>query len=233
MEALGINAGFLIAQIVNFGVIVLVLGLLLWRPLTKVLDERAETVAKQLEDAEVARKAREEAEATAAKIIEDARREAAAFADEARSRGDEAREGMVADARAEADKIVAEARKDAEEARNQQLAELRNQVAALAMAASHKLIGESLDEAKQRQIVNNLFAQPPDAARNLSGRVEVVSALPLTEAEQQQVKQQTGASDVVFRVDPTILGGVIVRAGGRVIDGSVRESLRDIAARLN
>ncbi|MBN1964886.1 MAG: ATP synthase F0 subunit B, partial [Anaerolineae bacterium] len=125
MEALGINAGFLIAQIVNFGVVILVLGLFLWRPLTRILDERAETVARQMEDAEVARKAREEAEATAAKIIDDARREAAKFAEEARSRGDEAREGLVVEARAEADRIVAEAREGAEEARNQQLAELR------------------------------------------------------------------------------------------------------------
>ena len=32
MDALGINAGFLIAQLVNFGVIILALGFLAWRP---------------------------------------------------------------------------------------------------------------------------------------------------------------------------------------------------------
>ncbi len=233
MEALGINGGFLIAQIVNFGVILLLLTLVAWRPLTRMLDERAMKIARQLEDAEVAAKARANAEAEAAKIMEDARREAARFTEEARARGEEAAEGIVAEARRNAESILAEAREEAERVRDRQLAEMRDQVADLAIAATRKLIGESLDEKRQREIVKNFFAQAPDAARGVGGTVEVISALPLTEAEQAQVKQQTGASEIRFRVDPAIMGGLIIRAGDRVIDGSVRAGLREIAARLN
>ena len=45
MEALGINGGFFIAQLVNFGVIALLLSFLAWRPLTRMLDERAMKIA--------------------------------------------------------------------------------------------------------------------------------------------------------------------------------------------
>ena len=233
MDALGINAGFLVAQFVNFGVIFILLAVMAWRPMMRMLDNRAERIAKQLEDAEVAAKARANAEAEAAKIIEEARRNAAGFADEARSKGEESAQAVLADARAEAEKIMAEARAKAEEERNRQLADLRGQVAALSMAAAQKLLVENLDEQRQKAQVDRFFAEAPDAAKGLGGKVEVVTALPLSDAEQAAVKTKTGASEVTFKVDPSILGGVIVRSGDRVVDGSMRSNLREISDRLN
>lgn len=233
MEALGINAGFIIAQIVNFGAIVLLLGVALWRPLTRMLDDRAMKIARQLEDAEVAAKARANAEAEAAKILDQARREAARVADEARSRGEEAGQGLIAEARAEAEKILADAREKAVAERNRQLADLRDQVAGLAMAATQRLVGASLDEKRQRELINRFFAEVPKDAHNLGGVVEVISALPLTAEEQAEARRRTGAREVRFIVDPEIMGGVIIRAGSRVIDGSVRSGLREMASRLN
>ncbi|HQF71717.1 MAG TPA: F0F1 ATP synthase subunit delta, partial [Promineifilum sp.] len=62
---------------------------------------------------------------------------------------------------------------------------------------------------------------------------EVTSALPLTAAEQESVRRTVGAQTVQFKVDPSILGGLIVRVGDRVVDDSVanrmsalQESLR-------
>jgi len=233
LDALGINGGFLIAQFINFGVIMLLLALVAWKPLTRVLDERAAKIARQLEDAEVAAKARENAEAEAAKILDGARRQATTFADEARGRGDEAADAIIAEAREEAAKLVADARVKAEAERNQQLADLRDQVAGLAIAATHRLVGASLDEKRQRELVNEFFSKAPDGAKGVGGAIEVVSALPLTDAEQADIKKQTGAASARFRVDPDIMGGLIIRAGDRVIDGSVRAGLRDIAARLS
>lgn len=233
MEALGINGGFLVAQIVNFLIIFLLLGALAWRPLTRMLDERATRIAKGLEDADVAAKARANAEAEAAKILDAARRDAARFADEARGRGEEAADSILTEAREKADALVAEAREKAEQERNRLLAEMRDQVGALAIAAAQNLIGEALDEKRQQKLVADFFAKAPAGATKLGGKVEVISALPLTEAEQQTIKAQTGASEISFRVDPNILGGVILRSGDRVIDGSVRAGLQEMAARLN
>lgn len=233
MDALGINGGFLVAQIVNFGVILLLMGAFAWRPLTRALDNRAVKIAQQLEDAEVAAKARANAEVEAESILDGARRDATKFADEARGRGDEAADAIIVEARQEAEQILADARERADVEVNAQLADLRDQVAGLAIAATNKLVGESLTEQKQRTLVNDFFTTAQADISGLDGTVEVVSALPLTDAEQAQVKQQTGANEVSFRVDPSVMGGLVVRAGDRVIDGSVRSGLRDIAARLN
>jgi len=45
------------------------------------------------------------------------------------------------------------------------------------------------------------------------------------------VKSEIGA-EASFSVDPSILGGLIVRSGDRVVDGSVRSNLNDLATRM-
>ncbi|MFS8885121.1 ATP synthase F1 subunit delta [Synechococcus sp. H70.2] len=67
---------------------------------------------------------------------------------------------------------------------------------------------------------------------------EVTTAVPLTEAQQQllreRVKDFTQASGVELQIsqDPTVLGGVILKIGSQVIDLSLRGQLRSLALRL-
>ncbi len=230
---LGINTGFLLAQILNFGLIFLAMTFLAWRPLRNMLDSRSATIAKGLEDAAAAANARRNAEAEAEKILAQARIDAARVAEEARSRGDEAAKGVERAAREEAERIRAEARAAATEERNRQLAELRGQVAAIGIAVAERLIGESLDSKRQQALINDFFSKVPADARALGGDVEVISAMPLEEKEQAAVRKEVGAKNVTFSVDPSILGGLIVRSSDRVVDGSVRSGLTDLASRLH
>jgi F-type H+-transporting ATPase subunit b len=229
---LGINTGFLLAQIINFGIIFVLLSVFLWPRLTKMLDNRAATIQKGLEDAAAAAAARKNAEADAEKVLADARAQAAKIIEEARARGEEVAKAVETEARAAAEKIRADELVKVEAERNKQLADLRGQVAAIAIAMSQKLIGETLDEQRQQALIKDFFAKVPAEAKSLSGAVEVISAMPLTDDEIANVKAQTGASEVTNIVDPNILGGLIIRSADRVVDGSVRSSLNDLAARL-
>lgn len=233
LTPLGINNGFLLAQIINFLAIFGFLTWVLWRPLTNMLDSRAAKIQKGLEDAAAAANARRNAEAEAEKILAQARSEAQLVIEEARGRGDDVAKGIEREARAEADKIRADARSRAEDERNQQLAGLRGQVAAIAIAAAQRLIGDSLDQKRQQALIDDFFSKVPAGAKSMSGRVEVVSAMPLNDAEQNKVKKEIGTDNATFVVDPSILGGLIIRAEDRVVDGSVRSGLNDLAGRLN
>ncbi len=233
LGALGINQGFLIAQLFNFGIIFIMMTRLMWTPLMNMLDARSAKIQKGLEDAQAAANARMNAETEAEKILQQARTEAQGIVEEGRSRGEEVAKQVEQGARDEADKIRADAREAAEEERNAQLAGLRSQVAAISIAVSQQLIGEALDDKKQQALINDFFAKVPDEAKSLSGDVEVVSAMPLSDKEQADAKKQIGADNVTFRVDPAILGGLVVRSGDRVVDGSVRSGLNEMAQRLN
>ena len=74
--------------------------------------------------------------------------------------------------------------------------------------------------------------------RNNVVRAEVVTAVPLSEDESRAVVERlralTGASDVRVQphVDPAIIGGLVVRVGDRLIDGSVRSRLIQLRRRL-
>jgi len=222
MGALGINIGYLFMQVILFVILYLVLRGYLYDPITKVLEERKARIAEGLEDARQASIARDNADAEAKKILDAARAEAAKIRADAAVQAEETSKGILKKADENAKVIIASAQTDAEAERDRILADLRGQVAGIAIAAANKLVGESLDDARQRAIIGDFFAKVPTSVSSLKGdRAEVTSALPLTDAEQAKAKSTLSAADVAFKVDPSILGGLIVRVGDQVVDDSV------------
>jgi F-type H+-transporting ATPase subunit b len=244
LAPLGINLTFLISQIVNFIVLLLVLRAWAWKPIRRMLEQRRERIAQGLEDARVAAEARANAEKEAQTILGRAQAEANQKVRESADRAEQ----VAREIRAAAEKDVAGLREtaagEAEQARTAALGELRGQVAALAIAAAQKLIGESLDEKRQRHLVEEFFSGIKDGrvvvleGETLQGAsAEITSALPLTDAEQETVRRQlakplgAGAS-LSFRVNPAILGGLVIRVGDKVIDGSVAGKLEGLRQSL-
>lgn len=233
LTPLGINAGLLFVHTFNFLLVVFLLTPLLWRPAVNFLDARAAKIQKGLEDAAQAAKARQNAEQEAEQILAKARADVNKLMEEARQRGDDLIKQAQAQARAEAEKIKSDARAEAETQRNAELAGLRDKVIDISVAMAGRILSENIDSKKQASLVSDFFSKVPAEAKNLGGKVEVISAMPLSEAEQKNAKSMLGADDVVFSVDPAILGGVIVRSADKVVDGSVRSGLTNLAGRLN
>src|SRR5690606_13301257 len=122
---------------------------------------------------------------------------ASQMAEQGRSRGEEVSRSVEAEARAAAERIRSEARTAAAAERDVELAGLRGQVANIGVAIAQRLIGESLaDKSKQQALINDFFTKVPADARNLSGDLEVVSAMPLDEGEQNNVRSQLSGSNV-------------------------------------
>ncbi|PIQ36909.1 MAG: hypothetical protein COW59_09880, partial [Lysobacterales bacterium CG17_big_fil_post_rev_8_21_14_2_50_64_11] len=76
MEALGINPGFLLIQIVNLVIAYVVISKWIVGPIMGLLEKRRLALAQGLEDARVAADARANAEKEAAKVLADAQAEA-------------------------------------------------------------------------------------------------------------------------------------------------------------
>jgi F-type H+-transporting ATPase subunit b len=237
LNNIGINPIFLLAQIVNFVVLAVLLRALLYGPVTKMLDERRAKIEKGLEDARQAEVARANAEAERQKILDGARAEAQKIRAEANQQAEQTAAKIRADAQAEAEKTKADALAELGGERDKMLSELRGQIAALAIAASNKLIGESLDRARQQALIADFFAKVPADVRvslsGVTGEAEVLSAVPLTPEEQSRVKRELSLDAVSFKVDPKLLGGLRVRVGDKVVDGSVAAQLESLHASLS
>ena len=233
LDNLGINPGLMLIWLIAFVVLYTVMTRFIYDPLTNVLNQRRNRIAKGLEDAAAAARARENAEAEAEKILAQARAEAQKVIDEARGRGEEVAGTIEQDARQEAAKIQYDAQNEAVAIRNQELGNLREQVLNISVAVASRILDDSISKTKQKSLVNSFIADLPEGATGISGSVEVVSAMPLTDAEQKKVQSSIGADETEFMVDPSILGGLIVRWSGGMVDGSVRSQLNELARSLN
>ena len=239
MEALGINLGLLIVQIIAFTIVLLTLNAWVYKPMLNMMETRKQKIAQGLEDARVAAEARADAEKQAAKIISEAQAEASKIVAEATERASSAGRDVKAAAEAEAAKARDAAMAEAEVERNRILGDLRGQVASLAIAAANKLVGEALDEKKQHALLDEFFSGVKsgkvtvlDDSSFKGDTAEVTSALPLSAEEEAAVRQdvlsRVGAKDVSFRVDPSILGGLVIKVGDKVMDGSVAGKLEGL-----
>ncbi|MGE5222923.1 MAG: F0F1 ATP synthase subunit B [Omnitrophica WOR_2 bacterium] len=240
MEALGINLGYLIVQILNFAIILIVLRAWVYKPLLGMLEKRRHNIAEGLENARVAAEARANAEKEAAIIISEAQVKSSQIIREAMDRAEAAGREVRAQAETDAVKQRNVALAEVQQERERILSDLRGQVTALAIAVSHKLIGESLDEQRQHNLVNEFFSGIKGGnvtlleTSNLHGAsAEVTSALPLSAEEKELVRREILAkignqATVSFRVDPTILGGLIVRVGDKILDASVANQLEGL-----
>lgn len=243
MEALGINLGLLIVQIIAFIIVFLTLNSWVYGPMLNMMETRKQKIAQGLEDARVAADARANAEKDAARIVAEAQAEAGKVVREATDRAAEAAKGVRTAVEAEAAKAREVAMADADVERNRILGDLRTQVAALSIAAAQKLVGEALDEKRQHALIDEFFSGVTkgkvivlDGVDFKGESAEVTSALPLTKDEEVTVKKEiltkVGAQAVTFRVDPSILGGIVIKVGDKVMDGSVAGKLEGLRQTL-
>jgi len=244
LEQLGINLGLLIVQILAFTIVFLTLNAWVYKPMVEMIAKRRRTISQGLEDARIAAEARANAEKEAASIISVAQAKANQVMSEAVEKAEKAAVELKAEAEAETSKQRETALAEAYQERERILADMRGQIVAISIAAAQKLIGEALDEKRQHALINEFFSGVKAGkvvvleGEAISGEAAyVTSALPLTPAEQEIVKQDIlvkldSQASVNFDVDPSILGGLVIKVGGKVLDASVAGQLTSLRQSL-
>ena len=138
--AFGINWSLLIAQALNFGIVLLALWYFLYRPVMRTLDERRAVVAKGVEDAARAAEKLAAADTDAAGRVSAADAEAETIVVAAREAATAEKTKIVSAAEARAEQVA----KDAEARALEEAARMRRDsekdIARLAMLAAEKLV---------------------------------------------------------------------------------------------
>jgi F-type H+-transporting ATPase subunit b len=213
---------------------------LMWKPARKRLDERQSMLKKQVEDTEAAAAHLEQVGEEREKILVEAKKEGDKIVAQAYERVD----AIKSDATKEAKKIIQKAQVDAKEEELILLKGVRDKVAVLAIAATQKLLGVSLDESRQHALIDEFFSSVKDGkvvvleGEDIQGKSAVVtSALPLKDKEKEIIKKDilkrtTGDTEVVFDVNTDILGGLSIRIGDKVFDHSISSQLAGLRTRF-
>ena len=156
MEALanlGIDWKLLLAQVVNFAVVLLVLKRFAYQPMLKLLDERTAKIEKGLVDAESASRKLSEMEMKEKAVLADARTEAKrilAETDEAAAKRDAAK---MTETEARVKKLLEESENKIAEDRKKMLEEAKRELAGTVLMAVEKVLSEKMDSAKEKELI--------------------------------------------------------------------------------
>ncbi|MDP9101740.1 MAG: F0F1 ATP synthase subunit B [Actinomycetota bacterium] len=151
--------GTFVAEIVAFALILAVMWKYIVPPLQKSMVARQGLIRQQIEDSREAKERLDAAQAEYAKLLSEARTEAARTREEANRLRAEIIETAKDEARTAAESVTRLAEERLEVTHRQVLAELRREVGQLSVELAGRIVGESLaDEALQRRVVDRFLA---------------------------------------------------------------------------
>jgi F-type H+-transporting ATPase subunit b len=152
--SLGVNLPLLFVFVINFIVLLVLLRLFLYKPVLKMLDERAKRTAEAMDLAEATKKEYEQARTEVQKQIEKGRQEAQAIIAQAMQVGERLKEESRQEAVKQAQVIIDRTRAELETERDKIIGDLRREFVDIAIAAAAKVIKETLDKEKHRKLID-------------------------------------------------------------------------------
>jgi F-type H+-transporting ATPase subunit b len=151
--------GTVIVELITFLIMLAILARWVYPAVVDVAEARQRAIAEQLREAE---KARADAEARLQESqskLEDARKTAQQVIEAANKSGEQVRQDLRKKAEEDARRISESARKEIDADRERALQSARNEVAGMVVLATQKVIGETLDEHKHRQLIERAIEE--------------------------------------------------------------------------
>lgn len=233
----------ILAQVVNFLILVVLLRHFLFRPIMRIMDQRQADIREQLSAAEQSRATAE----AHARELETARREVEAHRHELREEAERIvegwREAELREARAEIERTQARWRESLAREQLELMEELRERVGRLVTTAMQRALSELADTALEAQAVgiflHRLEGLDP-AERDQLGRASaadgsavVQSAFELSPADRDRLSEAIRRHfpperPIEFMVRPDLLCGVTVQVGGYSVGWNLRDVLRQL-----
>lgn len=147
----------LVAQIINFLILVAILTKIAYRPILTALEERRTRIVKNLEEAEQDRVIANALKKESQEQIVAARIQARAIIDEAIALGEKSKEALLQQAREEHARLLKETQAQIERDYQQAMNRLRREVATIAVIAAEKIIEKNLDAETNTRLVQNFI----------------------------------------------------------------------------
>ena len=143
--------------IINVLLLFIILWKLLFQPVQDFMDKRSKGIADQLEDAKIKKAQAEALHLEYKEKIAQVQQEATAILEAARKRGQEQEALLLTQAREEAEKIRVRAQKDIQREQEKAKDNMKKEIIEIASIMASKIVEQSLDEQKQKQIIDEVI----------------------------------------------------------------------------
>ena len=152
----------LIAQIINFGIVLFVLWKFALKPLMKVMEKRGKEIEKSLDDAKKIEENLTRTETEREEKILQAKKEASQIIDEARNQGQLQGQKLIDDAKGEVQTVVAGAKEQIVQEKDKMLKEVKSEVSGLVIETTKKVLSEIMDENMDGKIIEKSLEKIKD-----------------------------------------------------------------------
>ncbi len=159
LETLGIHFPSLAIFLVNFLLLLALLYLFAYKPILRLMDQRADRIRESLEAADRAREEAASSQEAIQEQITEARREGQRIMDQTREAADRFRTEEMDKARQEAEAFVERARADIQRERDSALEEVRASFGDLAITAAERVIRRSLDRQAHEELITQVLEE--------------------------------------------------------------------------
>ena len=159
LSDLGINMPALIAQMMNFAILLGLLYLFAYKPIMRMLDERSRKIKEGMEQAEAVKEKASLADGEIKKQLETAAKDGQERIARAMRIGEEMKQKAQEGAKGEAEALISRARVEIQQERDEAIGELRKEFADLTIMAAGKVIERSLDKEAHRELIDKVLEE--------------------------------------------------------------------------
>jgi F-type H+-transporting ATPase subunit b len=232
-------------QIINFGVLLLILKRVLYRPLREIMEKRRALAVRTQEEAEEARRTAQELQVTNQAEMQRLQTQQAAMMEKMREEVVQQRQKLLAEANLEVQRHIDRERSLFATEKARRTKEVEEQAMATVALFATSLLKDIADADLHRALCRRLAAEMEKISPELGGAtgvdgvlmVDVASAYPLSEGEQHSLQEglenATGCR-VTLRTTTAreLLAGAKIMAGDWCYDGSLSGQLTAFTTKM-
>ncbi|MGN0702224.1 MAG: F0F1 ATP synthase subunit B [Lentihominibacter sp.] len=163
LDALGLNLKEIIFAMVNFLILVFVLGKFIYKPFLGMLEKRKQMIQEKFDRADAVNKRADARMAKYNRQIAGAEEESREIIRDARQKAEAQAQAIIDEAKAEAAEIIAKAERTIEMEQAKAIEGLHNEIAELALLAAEQIVGDKIEDAGQEAIVDRVIRNAREA----------------------------------------------------------------------
>ena len=165
LTTLGIDWKLLLVQLLNFGILIVVLSVLVYRPILRLLDDRRERVRKSMEDAKAIENQRRELDEFRTEQLKKIDLEAGKFLEEAKHQAERVKKDILGNAEKEAAAILAKAKQQLDDERGRMVREIQGTLASVVVRMAEKIVSREFGKGDHDRLIKDIEKDLPALLR--------------------------------------------------------------------
>jgi F-type H+-transporting ATPase subunit b len=155
-EALGINLKILLAQLINFSIMIFVLWRFAYKPIMKVLNDRREKIIQGVKAAEKSEEKLAQAEDKEKEIITEAKKEALKIVEEAKERAEKKYQEIINKSKEDIGQIINQEKEKIHQEKETVLVEIRQEIGSLLGMGLNKFLDKKINRENDEIIITEI-----------------------------------------------------------------------------